>query len=60
MKFFGHCLRFMIIVVVIIICDRKNMFAPTNLFKGLKYEINNIYIAKHEQKDKRIVYSFIK
>ena len=50
----------MIIVVVIIICDRKNMFAPTNLFKGLKYEINNIYIAKHEQKDKRIVYSFIK
>ena len=40
----------MITVVVIIICGKK---------KSLKYEINDIYIAKHEHNDKGIVYSFI-
>ena len=45
--FFGHCIRLMITVVVIIICGKK------------KNEINDIYIAKHEHNDRGIVYSFI-
>ena len=43
----------MITVVVIIICGKKK------IFKSIEYEINDIFITKHEHNDKGIVYSFI-